>query len=94
MIWIIGDTHGDWVHRLNMDSFPEQKEMTKDDYVIICGDFGIWNDSSQQRWNLNWLEERNNYSRHDKQQVEDGVQQIKELENEDGKREKESFDCN
>lgn len=35
----------------------------------------------------------NNYSRHDKQQVEDGVQQIKELENEDGKREKETFDC-
>lgn len=43
MIWITGDTHVDWVHRLNMASFPEQKEMTKDDYVIICGDFGIWN---------------------------------------------------
>lgn len=28
----------------------------------------------------------NNYSRHDKQQVEDGVQQIKELENKDGKK--------
>lgn len=25
MIWVTGDTHGDWVHRLNMDSFPEQK---------------------------------------------------------------------
>ena len=36
----------------------------------------------------------NNYSRHDRQQVEDGAQQIKELENEDGKREEESFDCN
>ena len=59
MIWITGDTHGDWVHRLNMNSFPEQKEMTKDDYVIICGDFGIWNDTPQQRWNLSWLEERN-----------------------------------
>ena len=59
MIWITGDTHGDWVHRLNKDSFPEQKEMTKNDYVIICGDFGIWNDNSQQRWNLQWLEERN-----------------------------------
>lgn len=35
-----------------------------------------------------------NYSKHDKQQVEDGAQQIKEWENEDGKREKESFDCN
>ena len=28
----------------------------------------------------------NNYSRHDKQQVEDGVQQIKEWENKDGKK--------
>ena len=58
VIWITGDTHGDWIHRLNMDSFPEQREMTKDDYVIVLGDFGIWRDSPQQRWNLNWLEER------------------------------------
>lgn len=58
MIWITGDTHGDWVHRLNMDSFPEQKEMTKDDYVIICGDFGIWDDSPAEQWNLTWLEQR------------------------------------
>lgn len=41
-----------------MDSFPEQREMSKDDYVIILGDFGIWRDSSQQRWYLNWLEEK------------------------------------
>lgn len=33
--------------------------MTKDDYVIVLGDFGIWRDSPQQRWYLNWLEERN-----------------------------------
>ena len=33
-----------------------------------------------------------NYSRHDKQQVEDGAQQIKEWENENGKREEESSD--
>lgn len=59
MIYITGDTHGGWVHRLNMDAFPEQKEMTKNDYVIICGDFGIWRDSAQQRWYLKWLEERN-----------------------------------
>lgn len=49
MIWVTGDTHRDWVHRLNMESFPEQKEMTKDDYVIVLGDFGIWNDTPQQR---------------------------------------------
>ena len=59
IIWITGDTHGGWIHRLNMDSFPEQREMTKEDYVIVLGDFGIWRDSPQQRWYLNWLEERN-----------------------------------
>ena len=58
MIWVTGDTHGDWIHRVNMYSFPEQREMSKDDYVIILGDFGIWRDSPQQRWYLNWLEEK------------------------------------
>ena len=37
MIYITGDTHGDWISRLNIHAFPEQKEMTKDDIVIICG---------------------------------------------------------
>lgn len=35
-----------------------------------------------------------NYSRHDKQQVEDGAQQIKEWENKNEKREEESSNCN
>ena len=42
-----------------MDPIPEQREMTKDDYVIVLGDFGIWNDTEKQRYNLNWLDERN-----------------------------------
>ena len=58
MIFITGDTHGDWVSRLNKNAFPEQEEMTKDDFVIICGDFGIWNDTKQERYNLNWLEDK------------------------------------
>lgn len=40
MIYLTGDTHAEFKHRFNTDNFPEQKEMTKDDYVIICGDFG------------------------------------------------------
>ena len=43
-------------------NFPEQKEMTKDDYVIICGDFGgIWSVDAlnrEERWLLDWLEEK------------------------------------
>lgn len=59
MIYITGDTHSYWMDRLNMNAFPEQKEMTKDDYVIVCGDFGIWDNSKRENYNLNWLEERN-----------------------------------
>ena len=56
MIFITGDTHGDF-GRFNTDIFPEQKQMTKDDYVIICGDFGIWNNSPEERHWLGWLKE-------------------------------------
>ena len=58
MIYITGDTHGDWMSRLRTNAFPEQKEMTKDDYVIICGDFGIWHDTNQERHNLKWLDDK------------------------------------
>ena len=58
MIYVTGDTHGDWITRLKVDSFPEQKEMTKDDYIIILGDFGIWDNSKQENYNLDWLEDR------------------------------------
>ena len=40
-IFITGDTHGDYDwHKLATRNFPEQKDLTKDDYVIIAGDFG------------------------------------------------------
>ena len=62
MIYITGDTHGEFKHRFNMENFPEQKDMTKDDYVIICGDFGgIWNvgtESKSEKYWLDWFEER------------------------------------
>lgn len=63
MIFITGDTHADFKHRFNTENFPEQKEMTKADYVIICGDFGgIWNfaeeSKHEQHW-LDWFESRN-----------------------------------
>lgn len=58
MVYITGDTHGDWMSRLNADSFPEQKEMTKDDYVIVLGDFGIWDNSKTENYNLDWLDNR------------------------------------
>lgn len=57
-IWITGDTHGE-TNRFSTDMFPEQKEMTKDDYVIILGDFGlVWDykgESKYENYWLNWL---------------------------------------
>ena len=50
MIYITGDCHAEF-HKLNKENFPEQKEMTKEDYVIICGDFGgVW-DAEQESKN-------------------------------------------
>lgn len=58
MIYITGDTHASF-DRFSTKRFPEQKEMTRNDYVIICGDFGgIWtygkSDNTEQYW-LDWL---------------------------------------
>ena len=42
MIYITGDTHGEYdIKKLNTKSFPEQKDLTKKDYLIVCGDFGL-----------------------------------------------------
>ena len=58
MIYATGDTHTDWIRRLSKRSFPEQEEMTKEDYVIVLGDFGIWEGSDAEQKRLDWLEER------------------------------------
>ena len=62
MIYITGDTHSNFT-RFNIEKFPIQNEMTKDDYVIICGDFGgVWSfeeESSYEKEMLDWLEEKN-----------------------------------
>lgn len=41
MIYVTGDTHGrNDIAKLSLENFPEQKEMTRNDYVIVTGDFG------------------------------------------------------
>lgn len=62
MIYVTGDIHGDpyAMKRFNAKNFPEQKLMTKDDYVIVVGDFGwIWsgdeNNKEEKFW-LKWLD--------------------------------------
>ncbi len=55
-IFITGDTHADF-ERFKKDIFYEQAELTKNDYVIICGDFGgLWDGSPRECYWLDWLE--------------------------------------
>lgn len=58
MVYITGDTHGSWQERFNLAAFPEQQGLTKDDYVIVLGDFGLWEDSEGEAAQLDWLNER------------------------------------
>lgn len=40
-IFVTGDTHGDFdTGKLNSHNFPIQKQLNKDDYLIVTGDFG------------------------------------------------------
>jgi predicted phosphodiesterase len=60
-IYITGDTHGDPVARLSTKKFPEGKDLTKDDFVIIAGDFGaIWMNEPDKRENyiMKWLQDK------------------------------------
>ena len=54
-IFITGDCHAAYT-KLGYKMFPEGRNLTKDDYVIICGDFGLWDESVEMNYWLNWLE--------------------------------------
>ncbi|MBP3852839.1 MAG: metallophosphoesterase, partial [Erysipelotrichaceae bacterium] len=59
MIFITGDTHREQdIAKINPDDkFPLGKQLTADDYLIICGDFGcIWDGGKGDAFWLNWLE--------------------------------------
>ena len=71
-IYAVGDTHGDIdLYKLNSKFFREGKKLTKDDYVIICGDFGsgfpviancdfggVWDKGEYDKYIQNWYNER------------------------------------
>lgn len=62
MIFVTGDTHGvkEDLIKLNTANFPKSKDLTKNDYVIICGDFGlVWDNSKEKRRWLEKLTEKN-----------------------------------
>lgn len=58
MIYVTGDCHAEF-HRFSSKRFPAQKEMTREDFVIVCGDFGgIWKDDERERYWLEWLSQK------------------------------------
>ena len=60
MIYVCGDTHIPLdIGKLSMKNFSEQAKMTRNDFVIILGDFGLlWRkDKTFFHW-LKWLEEK------------------------------------
>lgn len=59
-IFLTGDTHGSLeIKKLSFKNFPLGRNLTKEDYVIICGDFGcVWDGSNCDKYWLDWLEDR------------------------------------
>ena len=66
MIYITGDIHGDIdIRKLNYKNFPDQRTLSRLDYVIICGDFGFpWGyqnrtgENAEDSYWLNWLDRK------------------------------------
>ncbi len=62
MIYLTGDAHGEHdMPKLSSKRFPQGKDLTKEDYVIILGDFGLLWDielSPIEIYWLNWLENK------------------------------------
>ena len=58
--WVTGDLHGDLGDgRLTAERWPEGQGLARDDYLVVCGDFGlVWADPplDQDERALDWLE--------------------------------------
>lgn len=59
-IFVTGDCHGN-VRKFSNAAFQEQKELSRSDTVIVCGDFGlVWEKEetpNEKHW-LDWLENK------------------------------------
>lgn len=55
MIYLTGDTHIPIdIDKLSRKSFPEQKQLTRDDFIIVLGDFGLlWQEDKTYHY---WLD--------------------------------------
>lgn len=59
-IFVTGDIHGSIdIHKLNSLNLRRKNKIKQDDYLIICGDFGLvfeQEESKEERYWLNWLD--------------------------------------
>lgn len=60
MIYITGDTHGDLdLYKLNSKFFREGKKLTKNDYLIVCGDFACcWDNGDFDKYIQDWYNDK------------------------------------
>lgn len=60
-MFITGDLHGEIdINKLNTKNFPIQKNLTKDNFLIVAGDFGlVFDKSRQQKYWQEWLGKKN-----------------------------------
>lgn len=60
MIYFTGDVHCPHdIHKLTTKAWPEQKELDRQDYLIICGDVGIvWDGSETDEYWQNWFNDK------------------------------------
>ena len=60
LIYITGDTHIPCdISKINSNRFPASKELSKSDFLIICGDFGgVWNNDNEELYWRKWLENK------------------------------------
>lgn len=61
MIYVTADIHGQVdIGKITMKKWPIQKQLTRDDYLIVCGDFGlIWKNDKTYQYLLDFYTSRN-----------------------------------
>ena len=59
-LFITGDIHLNIdISKLNSKNFPQGNDLTKDDFVIICGDCGLtWDRSKETKYWVDWLSKK------------------------------------
>lgn len=56
MIYVTGDTHGEFSRFTRKSRWRKIADPKEDDYLIVCGDFGLlWAEDKEFQYNLDWM---------------------------------------